>query len=84
MKSKEAAPEFAIIVNHLLNVQNKNTGIVRKFDLAKSNDETIDGYVKICTHWLSRFWNATENKPFEEMTLKRANESLNNVTEIFD
>ena len=42
------------------------------------------GYVKVCSHWLARFWTG-DNKPLKEMSLENQNPKvLNAPTKIFD
>ena len=65
-----------------MNYQNEKLGLKRQ---AFVSDKSLraTGHVKICSHWLKRFWTG-ENVPVSEMEDKADSSKLTKPTEIFD
>ena len=71
------------MVNELFKYQRKLTGIHR--DVFKSMSQDYKkGYIKVCSHWLARFWTG-DNNPLKQMSKENQNPTiLNAPTKIFD
>lgn len=64
-----------------MNVQAENLKIQKK--AFGNGPNAKKGYIKVCSHWLKRFWTG-ENVPISEMSDKHDTSKLTKPTEIFD
>lgn len=62
----EANEKYFTLVNELFKYQRKLTGIHR--DVFPSMSQKYKkGYIKVCSHWLARFWTG-DNNPLKQMS----------------
>ena len=60
----ELNDKYFYALNEMLKIQYKNTGIFRPLIKGEEKMVATKGYIKICSHWLSRFWTG-DNKPLD-------------------